>query len=88
MKRNYEDESFRKFRLKVLKRDKFTCQMCNKGGKRARLNVHHILKWTGAASLRYDEDNGITLCAECHKTVTGKESHYANYLLSIIRKKK
>lgn len=87
MKRDYGDESFKSFRLKVLKRDKFTCQMCNKKGKRARLNVHHIIKWSSASSLRYDENNGITLCSDCHKSITGKETYYASYLLSIIRKK-
>jgi 5-methylcytosine-specific restriction endonuclease McrA len=87
MKRDYGDRSFKEFRLKVLKRDKFTCQMCNKKGKRARLNVHHIIKWASASSLRYDEQNGITLCYDCHKSITGKETYYASYLLSLIRKK-
>lgn len=87
MKRDYNDEQFRLFRLKVLKRDKFTCQMCNKKGRGAKLNVHHIIKWASASSLRYDENNAITLCVHCHKSITGKETHYASYLLSIIRKK-
>ena len=86
-RRDYNDPIYKEFRLKVLKRDKYTCQMCKKKGKRARLNVHHIMKWSSASSLRYDVDNGITLCAGCHKDVTGKESHYISYFSSLVRRK-
>jgi 5-methylcytosine-specific restriction endonuclease McrA len=87
-RRDYNDPIYKEFRLKVLKRDKYTCQMCKKKGKRVRLNVHHIMKWSSAASLRYDTDNGITLCSTCHKSVTGKESHYVSYFSQIINRKK
>jgi len=87
-RRDYNDPIYKDFRLKVLKRDKYTCQMCKKKGKRARLNVHHIMKWSSAASLRYDTDNGITLCSSCHKSVTGKESHYVSYFSQLINRKK
>jgi len=52
-------------RLKILKRDKFTCQICEYQGDR--VNVHH-LKYTGMAWEAPDNDL-ITLCRECHKTV-------------------
>ena len=85
-RRDYNDPVYKEFRSKVLKRDKFTCKMCKKKGKRVRLNVHHIMKWSSAASLRYDVDNGITLCSACHKEVTGKESHYISYFLELIKR--
>ena len=88
MRRDYSDPVYKQFRLEVLKRDKFTCQMCNKRGKRVRLNVHHIMKWSSASTLRYDTDNGITLCKGCHKSVTGKESHYISYFLEKVRSNK
>lgn len=88
MRRDYNDPVYKQFRLKVLKRDKFTCQMCNKRGKRVRLNVHHIMKWSSASTLRYDTDNGITLCRGCHKSVTGKESHYISYFSEKVRSNK
>ena len=84
-RRDYSDPVYKEFRKKVLKMDKYTCQMCGKKGKRARLNVHHIMKWSSASSLRYDPDNGITLCVACHKSVTGKEAHYMSYFLNKIR---
>ena len=86
MRRNYNDPTYKKFRLDVLKRDKFTCQMCKKRGKKTRLNVHHIMKWSSAASLRFDVDNGITLCKKCHDSVHGKESHYITYFLELIKR--
>jgi 5-methylcytosine-specific restriction protein A len=86
MKRDYNDPSYKQFRLNVLKRDKFTCQMCN--SKKRRLNVHHIIKWSSAASLRFDTSNGITLCSSCHKKINGKESHYISLFNEIIRRNK
>jgi 5-methylcytosine-specific restriction endonuclease McrA len=62
--------------------------MCNKKGKGVWLNVHHIIKWSSAGSLRYDEDNGICLCKNCHKEVTGKESHYILYFTEKVRRNK
>ena len=86
MRRDYEDSVYKRFRLEVLKRDYFTCKMCKAKGKKTRLNVHHIMKWASAASLRYDVDNGITLCRKCHDSVKGKESHYITYFLELIKK--
>ena len=88
MRRNYNDPTYKKFRLDVLKRDKFTCQMCKKRGKKTRLNVHHIMKWSSASSLRFDIDNGITLCKKCHDSVHGKESHYIAYFSELIKRSK
>ena len=86
MRRNYEDSVYKRFRLEVLKRDCFTCKMCKAKGKKTRLNVHHIMKWASAASLRYDVDNGITLCRKWHDSVKGKESHYITYFLELIKR--
>jgi len=50
------------------------------------LNAHHIQKWASASSLRYDPSNGITLCKNCHKKVTGHEQHYQGLFQEIVRK--
>lgn len=83
MKRNYDNPAYKQFRIDVLKRDKFTCQMCN---SKKKLNVHHIIKWSSAASLRFDASNGITLCSMCHKSISGKEASYVQYFTEIIRR--
>jgi hypothetical protein len=56
---------YNEWRLKVYKRDDFTCKVCEKvGGK---LQAHHIKPWNKYPELRFDINNGITLCIECHK---------------------
>ncbi len=52
------------WRKSVFKRDKFTCRCCNKHSKN--LQAHHILNWKNNKDLRYNIDNGITFCKECH----------------------
>ena len=48
----------------VFKRDNFTCQCCGKHG--GNLNAHHLYNFSEYENLRYDVENGITLCEECH----------------------
>jgi len=60
----------KKFRFSILIRDNFTCLMCGKvGGK---LIVHHLKSWAKYPVLRYEKNNGITLCRECHKIIHKK----------------
>ena len=49
----------------ILHRDNYTCQCCGK--KNCRLEVHHIkFRRNGGTD---DEENLITLCEDCHKSV-------------------
>ena len=86
MKRNYDDPVYKDWRLKVYKRDRFTCQMPRCKSKK-RLQAHHIQRWSSAAILRYDVSNGITLCRECHNNVTGHEQQYETLFMNIVRHK-
>ena len=52
-----------------------------------KIQAHHIKKWSRAASLRYDIDNGITLCKSCHDSINGAESHYESLITEIVRSK-
>lgn len=49
----------------VFERDNYTCQECKKRG--VRLNAHHVKGWKDHLELRYDVDNGLTLCVLCHQ---------------------
>ena len=54
---------YRSWRKSVYKRDGYVCALCGTiGGK---LNAHHILPFFEIEH-RYNIDNGITLCLECH----------------------
>ncbi len=41
-----------------------TCQWCF--NPKTRLEVHHIIS-RNVLAVRYNQDNGITLCASCHR---------------------
>lgn len=53
------------WRLKVYERDGFQCQLC--GEKQKRLNAHHKKPWSFFPELRYEIDNGLTVCVDCHR---------------------
>ena len=59
------------WRKAVFERDDYTCQMC--GARGCELNAHHIMPFAGHPSLRYEIDNGVTLCKRCHKEVHADE---------------
>lgn len=60
---------YSEWRISVLKRDKFICQICFSKGKK--LQVDHIKPWALYPELRFDINNGRVLCKDCHfKTPT------------------
>tara|TARA_Y100000004_G_scaffold163951_1_gene193722 strand:+ start:137 stop:400 length:264 start_codon:yes stop_codon:yes gene_type:complete len=85
MRREYSDPAYRKFRIDVLKRDRFKCKMPGcKSNKKKDLQVHHIRTWANASALRFEPSNGITLCRDCHNSIRGKEHHYVQLFVEII----
>lgn len=60
---------YRSWRQEVLIRDSYTCQHCGK--QPAVLHVHHKKSFAGHPELRYELDNGISLCKECHLKAHG-----------------
>lgn len=64
------NSTYKNWRRRVFERDEFTCRHCGYfngcGIKRRDLNAHHIVHWIESIELRYEIDNGITLCVPCH----------------------
>jgi len=58
-----------KVREKILLRDDYTCQMCNKKGK-TKLHIHHILKRREGGKDFFD--NLITVCPKYHSVADRK----------------
>ena len=56
------------WRKSVFERDSYACQVCRKVG--CYLVGHHIKSWVYYPELRFDVNNGITLCEDCHKLTT------------------
>ena len=68
--------NIKKWRQDVWKRDNFTCQCCGKTINDIVLNAHHIRNFSDCEELRYDVDNGITLCEECHSMFSPNGFHH------------
>ena len=60
-----ESLEYRLWRSAVLERDNYTCKCC--GVRGGRLNADHIKPFSLYPELRFDVDNGRTLCEDCHK---------------------
>ncbi len=84
--RNWNSNQYKQWRISVYQRDKFRCRWpsCRSNKK---LNAHHILEWSTNPLLRFNVQNGITLCGKHHTMVTGKESHYSVFLSQLLERR-
>lgn len=82
--RNFESPEYKEWRKSIYSRDNFKCQWPNCENKK-RLNAHHIKTWANFPGLRYDVNNGITLCYTHHKMIQGIESYYEAVFLKIVK---
>jgi 5-methylcytosine-specific restriction endonuclease McrA len=67
-KRLRGSNQFRIWREAVFNRDNYTCFICGERG--GELHPHHIFQFAYYSELRFNIQNGITLCSFCHKAYT------------------
>lgn len=60
-----DDYKYKDWRTSVFRRDEYTCQDCGKRG--GQTQAHHIKSWAKYPDLRYEVNNGRTLCLSCNK---------------------
>lgn len=60
---NRDSAEYKQWRKLVYERDGYKCTQC---GSKDKLNAHHLKSWKDFPELRYDINNGITLCEKCH----------------------
>lgn len=75
--RGKNNSDYSNWRDAVYAKDWYTCQCCGKS-KGIIKNAHHILPYASNEDLRYDVNNGICMCKECHYT-TVKDSFHNKY---------
>ena len=66
------NNDYRIWRDRVFVRDNYTCQIC--GVTNVYVQADHIKRYSEFPELRYDIDNGRTLCVPCHYYVTFKKT--------------
>lgn len=87
MKDRNDDPGYKEWKAAVLKRDRNKCQMPNCRRKK-NLEVHHIIRYADSVYVRYEVDNGITLCKRCHYQIRNNESHFVSLFMEIVRSKR
>jgi len=86
--RDFQDPLYKEWRKKILTRDNYTCQWPGCSRKKGiYLNCHHIRRWSNYPTLRYDINNGITLCKPHHKAIQNKEDDYILFFLQLLSAK-
>lgn len=59
-----DDYGYIRWASEVKRRDHYTCVVCGRRG--IALNSHHLNAWASHPTERYDLQNGVCLCKDCH----------------------
>lgn len=86
-KQERNDVSYKNWRKEVWLRDNFKCKIANPDCS-GRLEAHHILSWNEYPELRYDINNGITLCHAHHPRKRSDEAKLSPYFQKLVAEMK
>lgn len=86
-KQERNDTAYKEWRRQVWLRDNFKCKIANPDccGK---IEAHHILEWSGYPELRYETNNGITLCQAHHPKKRAEVKRLSPYFQELVSKAK
>lgn len=79
------DSAYKEWRKKVRDRDAWKCQISNEACE-GKVVAHHILPWSSFPELRYEVNNGITLCRTHHPKTRKDEMQFSPYFQSLVLK--
>ncbi|WP_025912064.1 HNH endonuclease [Priestia flexa] len=80
-----QSSEYKNWRLGVYQRDNYTCKCCNVNSNK--LQAHHIENFSSNEGKRFDLENGITLCEDCHKkfhNVYGRQNNNKEQIIEFI----
>lgn len=78
------DMAYKEWRMNVWKRDNFKCKIENDDCDGS-IIAHHILPWRDYVALRYDINNGITLCHFHHPKKRVEEVNLSPYFQELVK---
>lgn len=81
------DGGYKEWMLAVKNRDNWRCRIANEDC-RGRLEAHHILNWIDYSELRYEVNNGISLCAFHHPRKRNDEEILSPYFQELVMSKR
>lgn len=64
-----KSKEHKEWAISVYERDYYTCQMCGLKCRVKNIIAHHKKSFADYPELRFDINNGITLCRSCHKKI-------------------
>ena len=74
--REHNDPRYKQWKKEIHTRDKAKCRIANEDCS-GRLEAHHILPWSESPELRYEVNNGISLCHYHHPRKRKEEQRLA-----------
>jgi|SRR3990167_2599078 len=74
---------YNEWRKNIFSRDNWKCKISNNDCK-GQLEAHHILSWRDYKELRYEVNNGITLCQFHHPRKRAEETRLSPYFQGLI----
>lgn len=79
-KEGYWSKDYKNWRKEVFERDNYTCQDCGLNGKKGYLTSHHKKSWAKFPELRFELNNGKTLCEDCHELTDNYKGRAKQYV--------